>query len=101
MSKLCMKLREIKRREAVVKYKDRRAVLVKIVKDPKASFQEKQDAMLALQDLPRDSSPVRQRNRCSITGRPRGVYRKFGLGRSKLRELAMRGEIPGLVKASW
>lgn len=101
MSKLCMKLREQKRKKSAVKYKEKRAALVKIVKDQKASYQEKQDAMLALQELPRDSSQVRQRNRCAITGRPRGVYRKFGLCRNKLRELAMRGEIPGLVKASW
>jgi small subunit ribosomal protein S14 len=101
MSKLCMKLREIKRKELQVKFAQRRAVLVKTLKDHNASFQDKQDAMLKLQQLPRDSAKIRQRNRCFITGRPRGVYSKFGLCRNKLRELAMRGEIPGLVKSSW
>jgi small subunit ribosomal protein S14 len=101
MSKLCMKLREKRRKAAVAKYATQRAELTKIVKDLNASFQEKEDAMLKLQKLPRDSSRVRLRNRCEITGRPRGVYSKFGLGRIKLRELAMRGEIPGLVKSSW
>ncbi len=101
MSKLCMKLREKKRRETVKKYAERRAVLTKIVKSQTASMQEKQQAVVALQKMPRDASKVRLRNRCAITGRPRGVYRKFGLARTKLRELAMRGEIPGLVKSSW
>jgi small subunit ribosomal protein S14 len=101
MSKLCMKLREAKRQKTVAKYTEKREALVKTVKSLTASFQDKQDAMIALQDLPKDSAKVRLRNRCSITGRPRGVYRKFGLCRNKLRELAMRGEIPGLVKASW
>jgi small subunit ribosomal protein S14 len=96
-----MVLREERRKKAATKYATKRAALVKVVKDLKSSLEDKQDAMFALQKLPKDSSRVRQRNRCSITGRPRGVYRKFGLGRSKLRELAMRGEIPGLVKSSW
>ena len=101
MSKLCMILREKKRRQTVNKYAERRAVLTKIVKSQTASMQEKQQAVVALQKMPRDASKVRLRNRCAITGRPRGVYRKFGLARTKLRELAMRGEIPGLVKSSW
>lgn len=101
MSKLCMKLREKRRKAIVAKYATQRAELIKIVKDQTSSFQEKEDAMMKLQDFPRDASRVRMRNRCAITGRPRGVYSKFGLGRSKLRELAMRGEIPGLVKSSW
>ena len=101
MSKLCMKLREEKRKNLATKYSAKRAGLVKVLKDANASFQDKQDAMMALQKLPKDSSRIRQRNRCAITGRPRGVYRKFGLCRNKLRELAMRGEIPGLVKSSW
>lgn len=101
MSKLCMILREERRKKAAEKYAVKRAALVKITKNLTSSFEDKQEAMLALQELPRDSARIRQRNRCAITGRPRGVYRKFGLGRSKLRELAMRGEIPGLVKSSW
>ncbi len=101
MSKLCMKLREKKRKKIAAKYAVKRAELVKIVKDANVSMDDKQEAVFALQKLPRDSSRIRQRNRCVITGRPRGVYSKFGLARIKLRELAMRGEIPGLVKSSW
>jgi small subunit ribosomal protein S14 len=101
MAKLALRLREKKRRELIKKYAARRAQLVDIVQDSKATADAKREARLALQAMPRDSSPVRQRNRCLLTGRPRGVYSKFGLARGKLRQLAMRGEIPGVVKASW
>jgi small subunit ribosomal protein S14 len=101
MAKLALRLREQKRRELVKKYAARRAQLTDIIQDAKATPDAKQQARAVLQALPRDSSPVRQRNRCLLTGRPRGVYSKFGLGRSKLRQLALRGEIPGVVKASW
>lgn len=101
MSKLCMVNRESKRAKLVSKYADKRAALKKTIIDPKASYEEKAEAQAALQKLPRDSSPVRQRNRCELSGRPRGVYRKFGLCRNKLREATMRGDVPGLRKASW
>lgn len=93
--------REKKRNKLVDKYRVKRAALKEIVRDPKASFEDKEIASLQLQKLPRDSSSSRLRNRCSITGRPHGFYRKFGLGRNKLREATMRGDVPGLVKASW
>ena len=101
MAKVSMVNREKKRAKLVAKYASKRAELKAIVSNPDASFEERQDAMFRLQKLPRDSSPVRQRNRCAISGRPRGFYRKFGLGRNKLREAAMRGDVPGLRKASW
>lgn len=101
MAKKSMVAREERRKRLVAKYADRRARLRAILKDPQASFEAKMEAQLKLQQLPRDSCPVRVRNRCKLTGRPRGVYRKFGLGRNKLRELAMRGEMPGITKASW
>jgi small subunit ribosomal protein S14 len=101
MAKQSMIAREKKREKTVAKYAEKRAKLKAIISDVNASEDEKWDAQIALQKLPRDSSPVRQRRRCQITGRPHGVYRKFGLGRNKLREAAMRGDIPGLVKASW
>ncbi len=101
MAKLSVKLREQKRRKTVEKFKARRAALFEILHNVKASDEAKEEARLRLQRLPRDSSPTRLRNRCALTGRPRGVYRKFGLGRSKLRDLAMRGEVPGVIKASW
>jgi len=101
MAKVSMINREKKRTKLVAKYATRRAELKKIVSDPDVGFEEKQNAMFALQKLPRDSSPARQRNRCTISGRPRGFYRKFGLGRNMLREAAMRGDVPGLRKASW
>ena len=101
MAKVSMVQRELKRTKLVNKYKAKRAELKAIIANPESDF----DALMAAQDklnsLPRDSSPVRQRNRCNITGRPHGYYRKFGLSRNKLREAAMRGDIPGLVKASW
>ena len=101
MAKKSMIAREAKRTKLVKKYEAKRISLKEIIRNPNASFQEKDDAHLALQKLPRDSSPVRQRNRCNITGRPHGFYRKFGLSRNKLREATMRGDVPGLVKASW
>ena len=101
MAKTCILQRERKRERTVAKYEARRAALKRIIGDRKASDDERWDAQLALQKLPRNASPVRLQRRCGITGRPRGVYRKFGLGRTKLREAAMRGDVPGLVKASW
>jgi small subunit ribosomal protein S14 len=101
MAKLALKLRNDKRRKTVEKFKSRRAALLEILSDVRASDEAKEEARLKLQKLPRDASPVRLRNRCALTGRPRGVYRKFGLGRNKLRELALRGEVPGIIKASW
>jgi small subunit ribosomal protein S14 len=101
MAKLSMINREKRRAKLAVKYAKKRAELKAIITDPKVGFDEQQDAMFRLQKLPRDSSPVRKRNRCAISGRPRGFYRKFGLGRNKLREAAMRGDVPGLRKASW
>lgn len=101
MAKVSMINREKRRTKLVAKYAAKRAELKAIIKQPDVSYDERQDAMFRLQKLPRDSSPVRQRNRCAITGRPRGFYRKFGLGRNKLREAAMRGDVPGLRKASW
>ncbi len=93
--------REKKRQKTVAKYAAKRAELKKILGDRSASDGERWQAQLQLQKLPRNASPVRLRRRCGQTGRPRGVYRKFGLGRNKLREAANRGDIPGLVKASW
>jgi len=90
-----------RRERTVKKFAKKRAEYKRIIGDPKATDDEKQTAQRRLQALPRDASPIRLRNRCAITGRSRGYYRKFGLGRSKLRETAMRGEIPGLRKASW
>ncbi len=101
MAKLALKLRDQKRRKTVEKFKARRAALLEIIYDVRASDEAKETARIKLQKLPRDSSPVRLRNRCALTGRPRGVYRKFGLGRNKLRELALKGEVPGIIKASW
>jgi small subunit ribosomal protein S14 len=93
--------REQKRRDTVKKFAAKRAELLAAISNMKLSDEERAAARLKLQTLPRDSSPVRLRNRCALTGRPRGTYRKFGLGRTKVREFAMRGEIPGIVKASW
>ena len=101
MAKVSMINREKKRTKLVAKFVAKRAALKVIIANPDVEFEEKQEAMFALQKLPRDSSPVRQRNRCQITGRPRGFYRKFGLSRNKLREATMRGDVPGLRKASW
>jgi len=101
MAKKSMVARERKRTRIVAKYAGKRAALKAILADVQASDEEKWDAQVRLQKLPRDASPIRQRRRCEITGRPRGVYRKFGLCRNKLREAAMRGDVPGLVKSSW
>jgi small subunit ribosomal protein S14 len=101
MAKVALINRNEKRRKEVKKYAARRAELFAIANNPKLAQEERYEARLKLQKLPRDSSPVRVRNRCALTGRPRGTYRKFGLGRNKLREIAMRGEIPGIIKASW
>jgi small subunit ribosomal protein S14 len=101
MAKLAVKLRDQKRRKTVEKFKARRAALLEVIYDSRATDEAKEAAREKLQKLPRDASPVRLRNRCALTGRPRGVYRKFGLGRNKLRELALRGEVPGVIKASW
>ena len=101
MARLSVKLREKKRRETVQKFKARRAALLETIQNQKAPDEEREAARAKLQKLPRDASPSRLRNRCALTGRPRGVYRKFGLGRNKLRELALRGEVPGVIKASW
>jgi small subunit ribosomal protein S14 len=101
MAKVSLVNRDKKRRAAVAKFASRRAALIAVIRNAKASDEDKDAARAKLQALPRDSSPVRLRNRCALTGRPRGVYSKFGLGRNKLRDIAMRGEIPGMVKASW
>ena len=101
MAKKSMIAREVKRSRTAARYAKKRAELKRIIKDPQADDEARQAAVAALQKLPRDASPSRQQNRCNLTGRPHGYYRKFGLGRNKLREMTMKGEIPGLVKASW
>lgn len=101
MAKTSMKAREDKRAALVSKYAEKRQSLKKLIANPATSDDERWDAVLKLQSLPRDSSKSRQRNRCSQTGRPHAFLRKFGLSRIKLRESAMRGEVPGLKKASW
>lgn len=101
MAKKALINREQKRRDLVEKFAPKRAALFAIINDQSASEEDQFAARQKLQQLPRNTSPVRLRNRCSVTGRPRGVFRKFGLGRSKLREAAMRGDIPGMAKASW
>ena len=101
MAKLALINRQLKREKLVAKTAKKRAQLAAIVQNPKVSDEDRYAARLKLQALPRNGNPTRLRNRCAITGRPRGVFRKFGLGRNKLREYAMKGEIPGIVKASW
>ena len=101
MAKTCMIEREQKRRETVEKYAAKRTEIMAVLNDVNASPEDRRAARLKLQSLPRNASPVRLRNRCALTGRPRGVFSKFGIGRSKLRELMMRGEVPGVTKASW
>jgi len=101
MAKTSMIEREKKRARKVAQYAKKRAALKAILGDRSASEETRWDAQIKLQQLPRDSSPILQRRRCGLTGRPHGVYRKFGLGRNKLRESAMRGDVPGLVMASW
>jgi small subunit ribosomal protein S14 len=101
MAKKSMINRDLKRTRLVKKYASKRAELKAIIANQDSSFDERMAAQAALQKQPRDASPVRQRNRCVLSGRARGVYRKFGLGRNKLREATMRGDVPGLRKASW
>ncbi len=101
MAKLALKNREEKRAKTVKKFAGKRANLIAIMNDPGLSEEDRANARVKFQQLPRNSSPSRQRNRCALTGRPRGVFRKFGLCRNKLREIAMRGEVPGMTKASW
>ena len=101
MAKTSMKAREEKRRKTVLRFAAKRAELKEIIRSPKFSEEEKEIAQMKLQKLPRDASPIRMQRRCAITGRPHAGYRKFGLARNKLRELAMKGDIPGLVKSSW
>ena len=101
MAKMSMINRELKRIKTVQKYAAKRAALKDIISNSNSSDEDKQQAQAKLQALPRDASPVRLQRRCRLTGRPHAVYRKFGLGRNKLREAAMRGDVPGLRKASW
>jgi small subunit ribosomal protein S14 len=101
MAKTCMTERELKRRATVKKFAEKRDALNAIINDQKANAEDRRAARSKLQSLPRNSSPVRLRNRCALTGRPRGVYSKFGIARSKLRDLMMSGQVPGIIKASW
>jgi small subunit ribosomal protein S14 len=101
MAKLALVNREKKRRATVKKFAAKRAALLAVINNSKVSEEERAAARATLQQLPRNANPVRLRNRCAMTGRPRGVFRKFGLGRNKLREIALRGEVPGVIKASW
>ena len=101
MAKIAVINRNEKRRKVVKKFEAKRAALLATINDFKQSEDERMAARMQLQQLPRNASPTRVRNRCKLTGRPRGVYRKFGLGRNKLRDLAMKGEVPGIIKASW
>jgi small subunit ribosomal protein S14 len=101
MAKTSMVQREKRRERTVKKYAVKRAQLKELIRSPRTADDVRADAQVQLQKLPRDASPTRHRNRCEMTGRPRGVYRKFGLARTKIREVANRGEIPGLVKSSW
>ena len=101
MSKIAVINRDLKRRKTVKKFAAKREQLMAIINNQKINPEDRYEARLKLQKLPRNASPVRLRNRCAMTGRPRGVFSKFGLGRSKLRDIAMRGEIPGVIKASW
>ena len=101
MAKKSMIAREAKRTRKVKQFAAKRAALKAVIADTDTSFEDKLTAVTKLSQLPRDSAPVRQHNRCRVTGRPHGYYRKFGLSRIKLREAAMRGDVPGLVKASW
>ncbi len=101
MAKIGMKNRELKREKTVAKYAEKRAALKAVIKSATATEEEKWEAQVALQKLPRDASPSRLRNRCQVTGRPHAVLRKFRLSRIKLREAMMRGDVPGLKKASW
>jgi small subunit ribosomal protein S14 len=101
MAKTSIINREARRQRTVQKYATKRAELKELIRSPNSSNEQRRTAQVRLQELPRDASPVRLRHRCRLTGRPHGYYRKFGLGRNKMREAAMRGDIPGLHKASW
>lgn len=101
MAKKSMINRELKRQQTVAKFAEKRAALKAVIANPNTSPEERWEAQIALQKQPRNASAARLRNRCRVTGRPHGVYRKFGLSRNKLREAAMRGDVPGLVKSSW
>ena len=101
MAKKSMIAREAKRAQLIKKYEVKRTELKELIRSPNTSYEDKETALLQLQKLPRDSSKSRLRNRCNLTGRPHGYYRKFGLSRNKLREATMRGDVPGLTKASW
>ena len=101
MAKTSVVNRELKRRKTVAKFAAKRAELIAVMKNFQASDEERAEARVKFEKLPRNASPVRLRNRCQLTGRPRGVCRKFGLSRNKLREIAFRGEVPGMTKASW
>lgn len=101
MAKQSMKNRELKRQQTVAKYAKKRAELKAIIANPNSTQEARWEAQVSLQKQPRDASAARLRNRCRLTGRPHGVYRKFGLSRNMLRQAAMRGDVPGLVKASW
>ncbi len=101
MAKKSMIAREVKRKKLVQKYDVKRKALKETIRDPNTTFEDRETAQLQLQKLPRDSSVTRVHNRCNLTGRPHGYYRKFGLSRNKLREATMRGDVPGVVKASW
>ncbi|MBM3344922.1 MAG: 30S ribosomal protein S14 [Betaproteobacteria bacterium] len=101
MAKVALINRDAKRRKVVAKFAAKRAELLAVMNDAKRSDDERAEARLKFEALPRNASPTRLRNRCQLTGRPRGVYRKFGLARNKLREMVLRGEVPGMTKASW
>ena len=101
MAKKSMIARDVKRAKTVARFAAKRAELKRIIRSPQSSEDERREAMDKLKKLPRDASPIRMRNRCALSGRPNGYYRKFGLARNKLREVTMRGDIPGLRKASW
>lgn len=101
MAKKSMIAREVKRVKAAAKFGTKRAGLKAIIKNPASTLEQVDEAVLKLQKMPRDAGQTRQMKRCRVSGRPHGYYRKFGLGRNKLREAAMRGDVPGLVKASW
>lgn len=101
MAKKALINRELKRVALAQKYAAKRAALFAVINDANATDEERFEARLKLQTIPRNAAPIRQRRRCALTGRPRGTFRKFGLGRTKIREIAMRGEIPGVIKASW
>jgi small subunit ribosomal protein S14 len=101
MAKKSMVAREVKRKETAKRFAEKRAAIKARVRDPNLTLEERREALLELQKLPRDASPTRQRNRCALTGRPRGYYRKFGLCRNKMREIVMKGDAPGVTKSSW